>query len=92
MQNSFKVTKDYCEVHKRKQKPKDICKQLRVPIELVYKTIQKFKYELKNKKEYDECKSRLGRKKIRDDPVLLDEIQKYFDAHGIYDFTSLKIQ
>ena len=41
-------------------KPKDISKQLRVPIEFVYQTIQKFRKELKSKSG--------------DEPMLLDEI------------------
>ena len=73
-------------------KPKDISKQLRVPIEFVYQTIQKFRKELKLKSD-TECKPvKRGRKRIRDEPMLLDEIQKYIEVRGIYDFTSLQIQ
>lgn len=55
-------------------KPLQISKKLRVPVELVYKTVERFKNEVKKKESTGGVPAKVGRKQIRDDPMLLEEI------------------
>jgi hypothetical protein len=67
--------------------PRQIARQLRIPVDLVYRTVATFKSQVKSLTP--ERILNPARPKVRqtctNNPALLDAIQAYIEAHGIYD-------
>jgi hypothetical protein len=53
--------------------------------------IGKFKKDIKSLSSPPKPPGKVGRKKQRDNPVLLDAIESYIKLSGIYDITAAKL-
>lgn len=73
-------------------KPRHIAKKLKLSVDLVYACVQKFKTDIKTLTSPPKAPGKCGRKKERDHPVLLETIDSYIRANGIYDITAAKLR
>lgn len=72
-------------------KPSTIAKKLRISVDSVYDTVAKFKKDVKRIHDPPHPPAKPGRKKTRDNPLLLEAIESFVKANGIYDITASKV-
>jgi len=72
-------------------KPKAIANKLRLQVTVVQAAIDKFKKDVKSLSSPPKPICKVGRKKQRDNPIILDAIDGYIKVHGIYDLTAAKV-
>lgn len=72
-------------------KPSTIAKKLRISVDSVYNTVAKFKKDVKRIHDPPHPPAKPGRKKTRDNPLLLEAIESFVKANGIYDITASKV-
>ena len=68
---------------KENMKPAQISKELKLPIDMIYQTLQKYKKEIKDK-DKEETKEVIPRMIKSENPVLIDAIMTLLDKDGIY--------
>ena len=68
---------------KQNMKPSQISKELRIPVQFIYKTLEKFKKDSKHvlKEENNQVKTRLLKS---ENPLLIEAIMTLLDRDGIY--------
>jgi hypothetical protein len=64
---------------------------LKLPVDIVQACIDKFKKDIKSLSSPPKPPAKVGRKKQRDNPLLLDAIESYIRLNGIYDITAAKL-
>ncbi|CDW90737.1 UNKNOWN [Stylonychia lemnae] len=72
-------------------KPRVIAHKLKMPVKDVYYSVQKFKQDIKAMVNPPPVRGKPGRKKLRDNPLLLDAIERFIQLFGIYDITAAKL-